>query len=60
MVGKKRLEQKKGLEQNMKIRFDFIIKILDFIHDILCPFFKDNETYGDEKPIEESIEEKQE
>lgn len=42
MVGKKRLEQKKGLEQNMKIRFDFIIKILDFIHDILCPFFKDN------------------
>lgn len=48
----------------MKIRFDFIIKILDFVHDMLCPFFRDNETYGDEKPIEEykeeSIEEKQE
>lgn len=44
----------------MKIRFDFIIKILDFIHDMLCPFFRDNETYGDEKPIEEPKEEKQE
>jgi hypothetical protein len=26
----------------MKINFNFVVKILDFIHDILCPFFKDN------------------
>ena len=43
----------------MKIRFDFIIKILDFIHDMLCPFFRDGETYDvkEEKKEEPKIEE---
>lgn len=37
----------------MKIKFDFIVKILDFIHDILCPFFKDN-SYPFDKEDEKS------
>ena len=33
------------------MKFAIIIKILDFIHDLLCPFFKDD------KPKEEKKEE---
>lgn len=31
------------------MKLAIVIKILDFIHDVLCPFFRDNKDKTDKK-----------
>lgn len=32
------------------MKFVIVMKILDFIHDILCPFFRDKDVKTEDKP----------
>lgn len=43
------------LKKVLKMKFNFIIQILDLIHDLLCPIFKDEIYQEDEKKKKKKI-----